>query len=289
MTSNNGGTKGEIQCVDHCVENRNNSTWCKKNFDCPNIELLDPKTKKVIEPGQKIQKTGSQYKADIVVRKSTGELIFPSIKTTNCAPPAILNHTHRNANLFQKKLVEYLPIIDDQLKFYIEKRKHGGGKEDINLLKLLNDSNGGDKERKAWIKVICYGAFEGTGKKDAICPADSIMEWDGNDIKLIICKTKEQKENYIESVLLQDRFTISIRDKAMPKNICPEHLPWIFEHHKDGEVKIKGSLHVRQSKKRTLNTLKKKELIKLCNDNNIDNKGTKKILVARLKENNIKI
>lgn len=284
----NKGEKGEIQCVKHMFQHRNDSPWCKKHFDCPNIELLDPKTKKVIDSKLKIQKAGSKYKADILIRKSTGELISPSIKTTNCAPPAILNHTHRNANAFQEKLVECLPVIDAQLKFYIDKRKHGGT-EDINLLKLLNDSNGGYKERKAWNKVICYGAFEGTGKADAICPADSILEWDGNDIKLIICKTQEQKEHYIESVLSQDRFKISIRDKAMPKNICSEHLPWIFEHHKDGKVTIKGSLHIRQLRKRTLNNLKKKELIALCNDNNIDSKGTKKILVARLKEYNIKI
>jgi len=248
----NKGTKGEIQCVNHLFQHRNDSPWCEKRFDCPYIELLDPKTKEEIQSPEDIKKTGPDYKADIVVRKSTGELIFPSIKTTNCAPPAILNHTHRNAKVFQKKYVEDLPTMDKIIKFYLEKRKAGEYGEDVYLHDLFKDFNCGDKEQRVWAKLFIYFIFSGTGKGDAICPADSILEWDGNDIKLIICKTQEQKEHYLESLLSQDLYRIKMCIRAPPKGMPKhneQHVPWIFKDHKDdGKVKIKGALHIRIEK-----------------------------------------
>ena len=247
----NKGEKGEKICVKYMLQHRNDSPWCIKHFDCPNIELLNPKTKEVIQKPEDIEKTGSDYKADVLIRKSTGELISPSIKTTNCSPPAILNHTHRNAKAFQKKFVEDLPIMDKIIKFYLERRKAGEYKEDVYLHDLFKDFNCGDEELRVWTEWITYFVFSGTGKADAICPADSILEWDGNEIKLIICKTNEQKKHYIESLLSQDlyRLIMSIRGpKGMPKH-HEQHVPWIFKHHTDdGKVIIKGALHIRIEK-----------------------------------------
>ena len=248
MSNKNKGDKGEKQCIQHCFDNQNNSIWCMKHFkESKSIKLIDPVTKKIIQSVEDIKKAPSGCKADILILLETsGEILYPSIKTTNCSPPSILNHTHRNARAFQSKLIKYLPYIDNTIKYYIEKRKAGTIAEDVKLLKLINYCNNKNEVKYAWKKIISYFAFSGTGSKDSICPANSVLLWDGNKIKFYDCKTEEQKESYIESILSKDLFVISIRKKAMPKHICDEHMPWIFEHIVGDEIKIKGCLSIRQ-------------------------------------------
>jgi len=257
-TRNNGGTKGEIQCIKHCFENRNNSEWCKKHFNEPNrIQVIDLVTKKVIQNIEDIKENQApnKYKADVLIRLETsGEILSLSIKTTNCAAYAVMNHTHRNANAFQKKFVEDLPTLDKIIKFYLEKRIAGEYGEDVHLHKLFKDLNCGDKYKDLWMKLITYFTFSGTGKGPSEAPADSILLWNGNNIKFISCKTQQQKEDYIESLLSQDLYLITMSIRAPPKGMPrhnDNHVPWIFKHHKkDGTVKIKGALHIRIEKKK---------------------------------------
>lgn len=251
MPKQNKGEIGETQCIKHCFKNRNNSQWCMDNFDEPErIEIINPKTRQVITSEDEIQKASASYKADCMIRKCTsGKIKSPSIKSSNCAPPAILNHTPRTANAFQNELVEYLPAIDKTLEFYLEKRRRHECGEDVFLRELLNEANAQDEEKRAWLRVISYFAFNGTGGSRSRCPADSILIWDGETITFHDCETDTEKDNYIHNLMSKGLLKISLRGKGMPPIPTNENLPWLFEDYKDdGTVKLKGSLHIRQVK-----------------------------------------
>ena len=248
-TRQNKGEKGEKECIAYCFRNKNNSVWCMKHFNEPvGIELLDPKTQQVITSEGEIQKAGGMYKADCQIRLlSTNKIWSPSIKSSNCAPPAILNHTPRTAKAFQNQLHEYLPAIDRTLGFYLEKRRNQECREDVLLNDILSDDD--DEEKMAWLHVISYFAFSGTGSKPAKCPADSVLIWNGENVTFYPCETDIQKKKYIESLILKRLLKISIRDKGMPTTLTTENRQWLFEDYRyDGTVKIKGSLHIRQMK-----------------------------------------
>jgi len=251
----NKGEKGEDLAIGECFMNKNNIDWCVATFGEAGeegIEVIDPKTNKPIATKEDIQKASSLYKADIKLQLlKTGEYLAPSIKAINCAPPAVLNHTHRAAKAFQNELQVILPYLDEVLSYYKERRMIGACNEDVKLLDLLKNFHGqhGQEVRDAWVKTLVYFSFEGTGSKCSRCPANSMMMWDGSDVSFIDCRTQEQKENYIKDLLDQDLYKISLRNKAMPQTITETMLPWVYEDASEDVIKYKGALHIRLLKK----------------------------------------
>ncbi|RZD39356.1 MAG: hypothetical protein CXT73_07705 [Methanobacteriota archaeon] len=243
----NRGERGEIEAISFCFENRENTNWCTNHWGesgADGIEVIDPVTNNPIERIEEIRIAQAAYKADVkILLRRTGEMLALSIKTTNAAPPTVLNHTHRAANAFQQILQEILPHLDTSLDYYREERRNGRYGEDVYLNDLLN--NFPEEVRNAWIRTIVYFTFEGTGRGRSICPANSMLLWDGEDIHFSDCRTQEQKERYVNDLLNQNLYRISLRRKAMPKRITARHLPWVYEDRTGDEIRYKGSLHIR--------------------------------------------
>lgn len=192
-----------------------------------------------------LSKARTCYKADCRIKmKKTLNVYTPSIKSKNGSNPAILNHTPRNARIFQKNGILYdcLTCLDIILKEYIVKRidKIIGEDTHITNLVCLNDN----ELREIFIKVLIYFVFDGTGKGYSKCGANAIIEYHNDKITFINCDNIERKKEYIKSIY--NTIIISLRDKGMSK-LIPEYCePWIFHDIKpDNSIKHKGSLHIR--------------------------------------------
>ena len=192
-----------------------------------------------------IVKTNNKYKADCIIEMNkTGNRFYSSIKSKNCSYSSIINHTPRKAKIFTKNglLNKYIDSLDKIIKEYISKRKLKLFGEDINLINLECCSD--NLIFNDFLKVISYFVFDGTGKGESSCKANSIIYYGNNNIEFIKCQSIEEKKNYIKSI--SNKLILSLRDKGMPKKICEEHKPWIFNHNKqDGCIRYKGCLHIR--------------------------------------------
>ena len=215
------------------------------------IMFLDINTGEEILDMNQFSKAPTNLKADCIIQmKKTGMIYHPSIKSKNAAPPAILNHTPRSANVFQENgaLYKYLNSLDTLVAEYIDKRTRSLIKEDKSVrdLEWLTDPS----IKSDFMNVLLYFMFEGTGERESSLKADSILyyKYNNNDsiIVFIPCISHEEKMNYLETIF--DKMIISLRDKdGMPDNqqkleYCQN---WIYL---DGEKK-KGKLHVRVDEK----------------------------------------
>ena len=176
--------------------------------------------------------------------KKTKNVYRISIKSKHGANPAILNHTHRKAKIFQKDgiLYDYLPYLDTILQEYIYKRINKTISEDASVMDFTCLKNDHVLKEK-FIEVLIYFVFDGTGKGYSKCNANAVMTY-SDTITFMRCNNIQDKKTYIESIY--DKIVISLRDKGMPKSIPEYCKPWIFHDIKsDSSIKHKGGLHIR--------------------------------------------
>ena len=210
------------------------------------ISILDMDTNNEIIYINKLSKAPSGYKADCKIRiKKTNNIYNISIKSKNGANPSLVNHTPRNAKIFQRDgvLFDKLNCLDIIIREYICKREKKEIGEDVSSCELtcLKYDN---KLREQFLDVLLYFVFHGSGKGDSKCKADSIITYQGDKIILNRYDDIQKKKVYIESIY--DKIVISLRDKGMPKIIDEYCKPWVFNDIKpDGSIKYKGSLHIR--------------------------------------------
>ena len=209
------------------------------------IHMICMNSKTIINDIFDIGKAKGAFKADCTIEMVKSKMRYTtSIKSKNGANPAILNHTPRTAKVFQPDGVLYssLDAMDKMIKEYIEKRSSTKFGEDvsINEFECLNESY----MLEEFKKVVSYFVFDGTGKGNSICRANSIIYYEGNTIEFIKCTEPEEKRKYIDSIFHD--LVISLRDKGMPSKLSETCHPWIYHDSKgDGTIKAKGSLHIR--------------------------------------------
>ena len=208
------------------------------------IKLINFETENPYNDYQEITKTKSQYKSDVGIKMiKTNQIYYASIKSKSGAKCAIINHTHRKANVFQiGKLSGCLPNLDLIIKEYIDKRKSKKCNEDINLIKL--ESIIDNQNKKSVMEVLRYFIFDGTGKCLSKKSANSILIYNNGDISFKKYITIEDQLKYVESIL--PCCVMSLRNKAMPKITTDCHKPWIYDNvGQNGSIKSKGCLHIR--------------------------------------------
>lgn len=210
------------------------------------ISILDIDTNDEIVDINNLSKAKSCYKADFKMRmKKTLKIYTPSIKSKNGANPAIINHTPRNAKIFQEDGIFYNDIsyLDKILAEYIDKRVNKKIGEDTLISKLMCLKNHYSL-KEIFLKLLSYFVFDGTGKGYSKCRANAIIEYHNDKITFKNCDDIEKKNEYIKSIY--DTLVISLRDKCMPKVMNEYCKPWVFDDIKpDGSIKHKGSLHIR--------------------------------------------
>jgi hypothetical protein len=193
--------------------------------------------------------TKSTEKADLRLKlNKTNKILNISIKCMYGSPPAILNHTSRNANAFKpsRDLINELPNLDEIVKQMISLRSSGSCGEDIKINNLKLDDN----LKKSFINTLKYFIFEGSGSKKSKVPANAILEiYNKNDInkwKFYPCESNNQKEEYINNIY--DNLILSLRDKGMPTIVNDYCKPWIYNI----KNKQKGALHIRIGKNKVI-------------------------------------
>lgn len=244
----NKGEKEEIKCVKTMLINKytNNFKYFNKHFgtsitSTDIVEIYNPGDTTQLSTISKVKKAGSTYKNDITV-KIEEKVFHISIKTVDSAPPAIMNHTPRTANVFTKGgyLYHILPILDKIIAKYIAKRETHMIGEDVNITQIISSK----KEEETMIALLKYFVFYGTGSKISKNSVNSIYEitkekkTDYNN--LFICDTNEKQSRYIKKML--PKCIMSLRNKGMPKIIKEYNNPWLFTETK---TKVKGALHIR--------------------------------------------
>jgi hypothetical protein len=210
---------------------------------CEGISIID-ETGCVITDINKINKAKGCLKADVIIKMNkTTKIYTASIKSKNGANPTILNHTPRSAKIFITGcLNKCIPSIDILMQEYIDKRTQKIIGEDIqlNTLECMKDSS----IISDVTELLSYFVFDGTGKGDSSCKANSILYYEKNNISFIKCCEVEEKMKYIESII--NSCIISLRDKGMPKTITDNCNPWVFKDCQENDnIKYKGSLHIR--------------------------------------------
>ena len=240
----NKGEKDEIKYKKIIFENKQNIEFLINIFGedaCEGIEVINIQKKTPYTDINHIKKSPSGSKADIAILFiKTNEIKYCSMKSLSGAKPSILNHTPRSAKVFQTELNQYLPCFDIIAREYNDKRTQKQIGEDIAFCKLESSHN--EEIREAFIKLLSYFVFTGSGSKRSIneCNAILIINKD-TTLSFIDCDTTEKKDNYIRSII--DKSIISFRDKGMPKKINDVSLPWVYKNEKNG--KLCGSIHVR--------------------------------------------
>ena len=254
-SSHNKGEKDEVLLLVHLMylnETGSYDSLVKIFGDEANqgIHILCMDTNNPIENVDELKKAKGAFKSDTIIEMNkTNTRYFISIKSKNGANPSILNHTPRSAKVFRSDgiLHQYLNSLDELIKEYIEKRTNKLIGEDafIHSFDTMNNST----IKNDFMSVISYFVFNGTGKGNSNCPANTIMYYNDNnneEIEIVKCCSEDDKKNYINSIF--DNLIISLRDKAMPTKLNETCIPWVYLDHKEnGITKQKGSLHIRLS------------------------------------------
>jgi len=239
------------------------------------IELLNLQTGEEIKNIEDIEdKAGTNYKADTMIKiKSTGEMLYPSIKSMKGGKPTILNHTPRSAKIFQDggSLYHLKDEIDKVMRKYNEYRRAPGGTEEVKLsgrfLETLDE-----EDINTLVEVIRTFMFEATGQGLSKCPANSLLVINKDDTYTFIkLETKEKQNEYIIQNLSKFDMALVSR-KGLPKAIKTKRKaeekykidekykikynqmkPWIYETDKrtksnpEGKTVLKAALHIRMS------------------------------------------
>lgn len=200
----------------------------------------------IVDINKLSKKAPSGYKADCKIKmKKTTNVYSISMKSKNGANPSILNHTPRNAKIFQEGgiLNNMVYCLDKIIQEYNDKRKKKIIGEDIPISALTCLKNDNSLKEK-FLEVLSYFVFDGSGKGYSKCKANAIMIYKSDKIIFKKCDNIQNKKEYIE--FIYDKIVISLRDKGMPKIINEYCKPWVFDDIKsDGSIKYKGSLHIR--------------------------------------------
>ena len=240
----NKGEKDEIKYKKTIFENKSNAEFLLNIFGedaCQGVEVINLKTNIPYTDINHIKKSPPGSKADIAILFiKTNNIKYCSMKSLRGAKPSIVNHTPRSAKVFQTDLNEYVKYIDVIAAEYNDKRIQKLIGEDIIFCKL--ESSHKEEVREAFIKLLSYFVFTGSGSKRAVNPCDSILIITKDAaINFIDCSTSEQKDNYIRSHV--NKCIISFRNKGMPSKITDICLPWVYKNEING--KQCGSIHVR--------------------------------------------
>lgn len=246
----NKGEKAEVLLLIELlnfIKTNNNDKLVKifGNEASEGIQLLSLAEDKIITDYNELTKSKGNYKSDCKIRINKNDFVYSiSIKSKNGAYPTILNHTPRSAKVFTPDgcLYKCLDSLDTILTEYIDKRDRKIIGEDISITKL--DCTKDLSIKSDLLDVLSYFVFNGTGKGDSSCKANSIIEYKDSEIVFIKCRNDQEKKEYINTIY--DRIIISLRDKGMPKVITDYCNPWVFNDVKaDGLIKYKGCLHIR--------------------------------------------
>lgn len=249
----NIGEKDEVQCTKRLFSldselNYNELVRVFGDDASEGIEVINPSTHVPYSNIDQIKKTAGSYKADVVVRMKKNQKPYNiSIKSTTGAPPAILNHTHRNAKVFQQggQLNKHLPNIDMLLDEYKGKRTSKTFKEDVSMTNLECIQN--PEIRNSIVNTLAYFLFQGTGSGESKQQADSILVWNKGDMTFKDCTNTEEQQSYANSIL--ENSVMSLREKGMSKTVHNNMLPWVYEEENNGVLKRKGCWHIRMDKK----------------------------------------
>lgn len=223
-----------------------------------------------------ISKSPSSSKSDLDIKmNSTGGLYSISIKCFDGGKASILNHTTRNAKIFQEggNLNSIIQELDILIEEYCKYRATPNGREEMNLKKLIDvvPIDNRDKLEKTIIKVILEFMFKASGKGPSSNPSNSLLEIKKNQYHFTPLKTDDSKYEYIKKNL--ERFDIAlVSRKGLPLNINTKLAaeaelkknnaygekykimqPWIYETSKsnkpnpDNKIFLKAALHIRIS------------------------------------------
>lgn len=185
-----------------------------------------------------ICKAGTMSKADVFING-----ISYSLKFTNSAPPAIVNHTNRTGWQFAalQKGLNMAPI-DALINDYWNKRVSGVIKEDVDNLHPLSPFA---SHMHTLLPFLEYFSFEGTGSRLSNHPATAVIEF-SDPCNVSTWKIINQPQ-FISSIW--SRLVFSLRSsKGMPKDINSvgansRNSIMMWSRTQNGS--LKGALHVR--------------------------------------------
>lgn len=205
------------------VQDPINSKKIFDNYDEINkIELLDHNDN-VITSCNEIKKASSNSKADIIIKvtkkDSSSKIYNISVKSFRRSEPSLFNHTQRSANIFQNVLKDDLTHLDEMVKFYFKVFSV----EDVRLSEILEEKKklnekDTDKLISSLIKLLEYCLFSGSGSKESLIKANSIIlikdnPSDFSNIKFFDCCDKEKKKKFISEHIIPN-VKFSIRSKS---------------------------------------------------------------------------
>lgn len=199
--------------------------------------MSDPQLEEFCK-NNKIRKAGGRSKADVFIN-GTGY----SIKYTNSAPPAIVNHTSRKGWEFaaQQKGLAMAPL-DLLINDYWNKRIAGVIAEDVGNNHVHSPFS---NHIQTLLPFLEYFSFDGTGSGLSNHPASAVIEF-SDPCNVSTWKLMNQQQ-FISSVW--NRLVFSLRSsKGMPKNIntinaTSRNSILMWSQTQNGL--LKGALHVR--------------------------------------------
>jgi|688.fasta_scaffold193407_2 hypothetical protein len=211
-----------------------------ENINPMQIDKLSEEELNIFCKKNKIKKAGAHSKADVYINSEPY-----SVKYTNSAPPAIVNHTNRlgwefAANVKNISIDNLDKIIDE----YWQKRIDGVIREDV---ANTESESPFAVNKKDLLPYLEYFSFEGTGSKLSNHKANAVIEFSNpcfeETWKII------NKLDFIDSVW--DRLVFSLRSKkGMPsdinsKRISEDERKSILKWSRDIDGNLKGALHIR--------------------------------------------
>jgi hypothetical protein len=244
LEKGNKGEKDEIKYKKEFYEKRMDIPYCTALFGSDGqegIEVINIETGKPYKDINDIKKSKAASKADVVIILiKTQKRLNISMKSETGAKPSVINHTPRSANVFQSAyLKDELCYLDMLAKEYIDKRKEGTIREDVEIGKLFSFND--EKIKNSLIKMLIYFTFKGTGSKITEHECNSVLIINKNgSLSFILCDTEKEKETYIQTII--EKSIISFRNKGMPKNTTEPCMPWVYVNDKGKDC---GAIHIR--------------------------------------------
>lgn len=187
----------------------------------------------------KANKAGKYAKADVFING-----IGISVKSERGSAPSLINHTTREKILrVMKSINKPILPLDRIVDKYWSLRLDKAIGEDVKNTDLKSPFADKESSFPVLKPLLNYFAFDGTGSKDSVEPAEYILSIQSpDDIKTWIYYSKE---NFVDSVW--ERLIFSLRSKETPQELDENNikhqlmLPWI----KEVDGKFKGALSVR--------------------------------------------
>lgn len=185
-----------------------------------------------------LKKAPPKAKSDVYING-----VGVSLKSLNGAPPALINHTHRNGFLnVANRINEDISLLDDLINHYWELRLNGTISEDIGA--MSPNSPFRTNEAKSIIKpYLTYFLFQGTGQAFSNYPAEYLL--DATNVFDISTWHIYDKDSAISNTIY-NRLVFSLRNKGMSDNypnIKNKNIIEPWTRYCNGSYK--GSLHVR--------------------------------------------